>query len=326
MSKWKLYWVASDGFEDCFVVAKNSRSAKRIEKEMNGFEDDDVTVIKVMDVPDKYEKIANKKFRDWSKKNNYNTHTDINMLNAWPYYADEWLLKELGAEFRIIEEKKETLIDDVVYAPGVVYPIGKKAMKELYEIDSDKKLDITNVSYEGIDDVISTMIGKSMVLVHKLEDYITNSFIFAVGNKKYSDFAISEVTKYWKKNLTFGKLINLMKENYDIDEDFEDSLQLFLQQRNKIAHGLTKEERYDIDTLWGKKEIVGFLALFLKNAFALEPVIESAYITSIGLGYFIMEKESKTIPKELKEEIKNFYDDPYVVNELEVFNEMFRLK
>lgn len=33
MTKWKLYWVASDGLEDCFVVAKNSRSAKKIEKE-----------------------------------------------------------------------------------------------------------------------------------------------------------------------------------------------------------------------------------------------------------------------------------------------------
>ena len=33
MTKWKLYRVASDGLEDCFVVAKNSRSAKKIEKE-----------------------------------------------------------------------------------------------------------------------------------------------------------------------------------------------------------------------------------------------------------------------------------------------------
>ena len=60
MNKWKLYWVASDGLEDCFVVAKNSRSAAKIEKDMNGFEDDYLTVTRVMDIPDKYEDIANK--------------------------------------------------------------------------------------------------------------------------------------------------------------------------------------------------------------------------------------------------------------------------
>lgn len=67
MSKWKLYWVASDGFEDCFVVAKNSRSAARIEKDTNGFEDEDLEVTRIMDVPDRYEEVANKKFRQWSK-------------------------------------------------------------------------------------------------------------------------------------------------------------------------------------------------------------------------------------------------------------------
>ena len=46
MNKWKLYWVTSDGLEDCFVVAKNSRSAKRIEKDANGFEDQEVTNMK----------------------------------------------------------------------------------------------------------------------------------------------------------------------------------------------------------------------------------------------------------------------------------------
>ena len=72
MSKWKLYWVASGRLEDCFVIAKNSRSARRVEKEMNGFEDEDIVVTRIMDIPDEYEEIANKKFREWSKEHKYN--------------------------------------------------------------------------------------------------------------------------------------------------------------------------------------------------------------------------------------------------------------
>ncbi|MGF7531589.1 hypothetical protein [Bacillus paralicheniformis] len=34
MTKWKLYWVESDGYEDCFVVAKNSISARSVEANM----------------------------------------------------------------------------------------------------------------------------------------------------------------------------------------------------------------------------------------------------------------------------------------------------
>jgi hypothetical protein len=86
MSIWKLYWVESDGYEDCFVVAKNSRSAANIEIHMNGFELDDIKVTRIMDVPDKLERIANIKFRRWSK-----VHAPLQAenpnLKAWPDYA-----------------------------------------------------------------------------------------------------------------------------------------------------------------------------------------------------------------------------------------------
>mgnify|MGYP007135338631 CR=1 FL=1 len=46
MAKWKLYWVESDGYEDCFVVAKNSHSARSVEANMNGFDISDATAFK----------------------------------------------------------------------------------------------------------------------------------------------------------------------------------------------------------------------------------------------------------------------------------------
>jgi hypothetical protein len=50
---WNLYWVESDGIEDCFVVARNARSACRVETAMNGFEPAEVRAIRVMRIPDK---------------------------------------------------------------------------------------------------------------------------------------------------------------------------------------------------------------------------------------------------------------------------------
>lgn len=37
-NKWYLYWVTSDGYEDCFVVARNAQAAKSLELNTNGFE------------------------------------------------------------------------------------------------------------------------------------------------------------------------------------------------------------------------------------------------------------------------------------------------
>lgn len=321
MSKWKLYWVASNGIEDCFVVAKNSRSAKRLEKETNGFNEDDITVTRIIDVPDKYEKEANKRFREWSIKNNCNMHLDINELPAWPYYAEDWLLEELGAEIRYINETKQILIDDTVYSKGYVYNIGKKAMKELYELTNEDELDISNVNDEGIEEVIDIMLGKALILIHEIENYIAKSYIFIIGNRKYKNYTINDAIRYLKDRLTLGNLINLMEEKYIIKEEIRNSLQLFLTQRNKIAHGLTKDERFDISTSWGQKEIVGYLALFLENGIVLKKVIESAYITTMAFSVHLLEKEEN-----ISKELENFKNDPCIQEKISLFNDVFKLK
>lgn len=324
MSKWKLYWVASNGFEDCFVVAKNFRSARRIEKEMNGFDDEDVKVTRIMNVPDEYEEVANEKFRKWSKEQKCNEHLNINTLIAWPYYAEEWLLEELGAEYRTIEGEEQILINDTVITSSHIYPVGLKAIKELSELTGEEFIDISNVNYEGMRESIDRMLGVCMTTIHRIENYITSSFIFAVGNKKYDNYIINEATKFWKNKLTLGKLIQLIEERYEIDEVVHNSLILFLKQRNKIAHGLTKDERYDVDTIWGQKEILGYLALFLRNAWVLEDIVESAYFATIGLGFHFMKDETKD--PELLKTISDFENDLIIIEKTNLFFEVFKMK
>ncbi|MDR0841458.1 MAG: hypothetical protein LBN26_08790 [Christensenellaceae bacterium] len=325
MSKWKLYWVASDGLEDCFVVAKNSKSAAKIEKDMNGFDSDELSVTRIMDIPDQYEDIANEKFREWSKKHHCNQHLDQETLVAWPYYAGDWLLEALGVRYRIIKEKKEILINDTVITDESIYPIGIKAMKQIAELTGEKFPYSENVSYEGMRAVIDQMLGICITTIHKIENLLTNSFVFAVGNKKYADYTISSATELWKEKFTFGRLINLIKERYIIDETIDNALQLFLIQRNKIAHGLTKDDRFDIDTIWGQKEIIGYIALFLRNAWVLEEVVESAYIVTIGVGFSIMKKEEVT-DSDLIKSIEQYENDPYVREKVALFSEVFKVK
>jgi hypothetical protein len=48
--------VSSDGYEDCFVVARNRRSAARVELDMNGFDPDDVEAERIGIVPREVER------------------------------------------------------------------------------------------------------------------------------------------------------------------------------------------------------------------------------------------------------------------------------
>lgn len=122
-SNWNLYWVESDGTEDCFVVARNSRSACRVEIDMNGFDPEDVRAIKIMRIPPEVQ-IA------YVKKRNH----------KWPWYIyGKAFFERIGAQFRTVDGKQEMLLDDVVYAVADYVPcsitkertIGRKAVSDL---------------------------------------------------------------------------------------------------------------------------------------------------------------------------------------------------
>jgi hypothetical protein len=95
---WNLYWVESDGVEDCFVVARNARSACRVEIEMNGFEPNEVRATQIIRVPDKVRLAYEKR-----KK------------HCWPWYVyGKAFFRGLGAQFRKVESKEEMLLEQVV--------------------------------------------------------------------------------------------------------------------------------------------------------------------------------------------------------------------
>lgn len=130
--RWSLYWLSSDGEEDCFVVARNTRSAAKVDEDYCGFEHGYVAASKVCSIP---ADVASR----WIKKRKKEWH-----LFELPWYADNWVLKQLGAQFRERDNLHETLIDDVVYTQsndGPIPPrlIGRKHLLELQSIKAFKR-------------------------------------------------------------------------------------------------------------------------------------------------------------------------------------------
>lgn len=320
-NKWYLYWVTSDGYEDCFVVAQNALSAKSLEFQINGFEWKIIKAERIMEIPERYIKIENyltiRSLREHASEQikSYNIHQTA-------YYATDWMLERLGAKWRTIEEKKQMLLLDKVYAydeygRSYTYNIGARALVE--DFNENIKFNFSNYTMfdDGVEKILYEMMGIATQRCHQIEYFFSNSFIFAVSeNQKKKYNTINEFIEGWSKK-TLGNLITSIEESFQIKEEWKIYIKGFIEMRNQFIHGLTTKERYNIRDEWGRRELISFLSIFLKYCEPVEAVAESCYIFSICFANKeFMNKEDKWHIEET-EEIKE---------KLSLFNEVFSLK
>ena len=184
---WKLYWVEVpwEKTDDCFVVAKNSRSARSVEYKQWGEGYDEISAEYVLDIPDHIEKKAVERHKEILQKRINDPHADddIRILknkfleissieDIWPDWADHrpaygehWLLNELGAERYYRERRLITEIDGWEYVtasfedylggmielknPDERNIVSVKDFKEKIKTLENDKLNVKNLIYRG---------------------------------------------------------------------------------------------------------------------------------------------------------------------------------
>jgi hypothetical protein len=120
MAKWKLYWVTTNhGPEDCFIVAKNARSAAAYEERQMDADPGEFQAERVADIPDTLERFAIGGFRAWSRGKALE-QADKPELHPWPSYADEQLLSAMGAKFRWRMGRYETVLNGQAFSAETV--------------------------------------------------------------------------------------------------------------------------------------------------------------------------------------------------------------
>ncbi|WP_146001845.1 hypothetical protein [Eggerthella timonensis] len=288
-AKWKLYYVESDGYEDCFVVAKNKRSAIRVDRDMNDFETKDLKATLICDIPDNLEEVADARFLEWSRKNAPSQVSKIESgkLHAWPYYPDQWLLKELGASFRVAEGAEEILLDGVVYScdsSGLHHTrtIGVRALWK-FNPDLPKVVPIDEETAD-IKTIIYQMLGMALRESQEIEWFLNHSFVFAFSDKQRRKIeTINEAIEYWSHK-TLGAMVNIMKESFEFSEDVDNGFKLFIDMRNRLVHDILMSERYSIDTNWGQRELIAYLDLFLTLCEPIKEIATACCDVSFALG------------------------------------------
>jgi len=120
MSLWGLYWVTldSDPDENCFVIAKNTKSAASHEALILGCESRCVVAKRIAKIPTELEDKAIKSYltelnKTTTKENDKNTKK-----HPWPDYASDDELNYFGIEFRMFDGKRTAEYEGKNYTIG----------------------------------------------------------------------------------------------------------------------------------------------------------------------------------------------------------------
>jgi len=275
---WNLYWVESDGYEDCFVVARNSRSARSVESRENGFEIDFARATRIMRVPKRVEN-SYKRQQEYKKR-------------RWPGYVyGKKFFANLGAQFRKIDKQEEMLLDSIVYSVSEYGPcglyrkrsIGSKAIEEMQREIPDPKHDDEDI-WKGPIIHLITALGICLVRCQQIEHYIANSFLLGISEKQKKKYkTINDLRAGWKKK-TLGNMLQSIEEAWEIDPIVKASFELFLNNRNTLIHGIATSEQYDIRTLWGQHELLSFLKFFDIHSRMVKKAFRGSYYASLDFA------------------------------------------
>jgi hypothetical protein len=106
--------------ENCFVVAKNARSAAKHEEDGTGFDPGDCKAVAVKAVPSK---LTNRRLPTKRQIAALHLGDDEQSpgIQTWPGYAEDWLLRVLGAEVMEREGGRVTVIDGTDYRTAGLY-------------------------------------------------------------------------------------------------------------------------------------------------------------------------------------------------------------
>ena len=252
-SGWNLYWVAYDGDEDCFVVAKNSRSARCYDASFCGYDAKDSDATHACHISKSTLSQAKARATKQGRK------------LEWPNHADGWLLRSVGARTRLREEQKETLIDGTVFTHNFDYPIPPRHIGRKYyeKIRSDPIfLEREENIYSSSQMSLLQLLGICLARCQEIEYLITHSFVLGLNDSdKRRYVTIGNMRKAWERK-TFGQMLTTIKVAWAVDPEFERHLELFKYMRNQLVHGLTTSDKYNISDEWGQDECFSFLVFF----------------------------------------------------------------
>ena len=103
--------------------------------------------------------------------------------------------------------------------------------------------------------------------------------------------------------MTFGQMVLVFKEDWELDANFEKLLDAFVLERNFIVHRITAEEGYGVRSAQQRRKLNARLGKFIDQTFLMSKFFHGAYLASNEFARDMVKREQVIdIPLEIPEE------------------------
>ncbi|MAO65318.1 MAG: hypothetical protein CL666_09995 [Balneola sp.] len=152
---------------------------------------------------------------------------------------------------------------------------------------------------------IKAKIGETLLLLQKIEALLRAS-LYGVGNTK--DTKLAKLLD--RDHQTMGMLINGMKRQVELPEDFATTLDHLLRDRNILVHELFLQNWFDLKSESGLKQTNLFLNQIIENA---------SVVLRIVIAFVLSIEENNSTINSLSEKKRKIYD--HIINRINVTSE-----
>ena len=159
-------------------------------------------------------------------------------------------------------------------------------------------------------DVFGKM-GLTLSILHEIEEDFSRAFLFGMterDKKKGKTFG-----DLWedRDHMTFGRMVSIMKEKWELDPVLELFLDTFVKERNIFIHKLTKMDGYGLFGKRKRKKLARRVDFFFRLTLIARKLFASALDATMCFGKYYIEKREKIdiglqFPEEIIQEVSGF--------------------
>jgi len=166
-----------------------------------------------------------------------------------------------------------------------------------------------------VDDMqeVCAKMGLCLAMLHEIEDKFAKSILFGLNERdKRKGRPFKEV---WasRDEMTFGRLVMIMKEKWNLNPELEEFLETFVKERNVFVHRLTSAKGFSLRSKRDRKRLEKRVDRFMELAFVANRLFTSALYTSIDFTQDWLKKTrgidaGVRFPAEVQERIADFLE------------------
>lgn len=124
-------------------------------------------------------------------------------------------------------------------------------------------------------------LGLALHMLHGIESHFAQATLLGLTERqKRKHRTVSDLWKAREK-MTFGQMVLLFKEDWELDPDFEKLLDEFVSERNFIVHRITAEKGFGIASARDRRKLNARLATFIDKTYFMSEFFHGAYVASL---------------------------------------------